>query len=200
MRYFDLENPISQDDCAKSLKNIANTSIFDYRVNNLRNKSIDKDLFVQNPNLRYRDGYGNVSLTCIDCDTRLRYEDPKNVRGPDRQQLNVRTFKAVPDLSSGTFIADIESNLIHSHDTFVDRGCKSLTEVYYDRNQIFDDCIDDYFVRGYKKSVAKDIRTGVPSRDLKQCPKTNEDTIMKQFERAKKVASFVPQNTLSDSL
>ncbi len=189
MRYFELGNAVSQDDCATQMRNIGNNSIFDYRVDNpirVHDKPCKTDLFVENPNLRYRDGYGNTPKEKVDADSELRLEDPDQIRGPDRQQLFVRTFKAVPDLSSGTFVPNVESQLIHSHDTFVDRGCTSLTEVYYDRNHIFTPCINDY-VHGYSRAVPYEPRTGIPSRDLKQCPKQPIPLVGKQFERINKL-------------
>lgn len=187
MRYFELDNAVSQDECNLKLKCLGNTNIFDYNVNNfLNNTNICKDeLFVKNPNLRCKNGYGNASRETIDCDSRLRYDDPSQIRGPDRQQLFTRTFKAVPDLSSGTFISDIESRLIHGHDTYNDRDCTSLTELYYDRNQIFTPCVEDY-VHGYGKSVENEMRTGLPTRDFKQCPQSSTKRAKEFMENVKK--------------
>ena len=187
MRYFQLDNAISQDECHLKLKCWGNNSIFGYNVNNLTNntETCQNDFFTNNPNLRCKNGYGNTSGKTIDCDSRLRYDDPSQIRGPDRQQLFSRTFTAVPDLSSGTYHSEVESRLIHGHDTYADRECKSLTEVYFDRNQIFTPCVDE-FVSGYSKSVAEDIRTGLPSRDFKQCPQTSPKTTREVMKRIKR--------------
>lgn len=176
MKYFELGNAISQDECHNSLKNEGNKTIYNYNVDKIKTNGdhCQSSLFTDNTNLRCKDGEGYASQENIDCDTKLRYKNPHEIRGPDKQQLHTRMFQAVPDLSTGTFLSDVESHLIHSHDTYVDRGCQSLTEVYYDRNELFNPCITDYYVKGYKKSVEDDIRTGLPSRDMKQCPKKNE--------------------------
>lgn len=185
MRYFELDNAISQDECHDSLKNEGNSTMYEYNVDTVKTTGdhCQSKFFTDNPNLRCKDGFGYASQENIDCDSKLRYKDPHEIRGPDKQQLYSRTFTAVPDLSTGTFLSDVESNLIHSHDTYVDKGCESLTETYYDRNQLYNPCVNDHYVKGYEKSVEGDIRTGIPSRDMKQCPKYNIPDMQKQFQR-----------------
>lgn len=169
MRYFDSGNSLSQDECNLELKCIENTDIYKYNVNNLASDTnrCQNDFFYKNLNLQCTHGYGNTSKDTVDIDSKLRYKDPTNMRPPDKQQLHTRLFTAVPDLSSGTFIPDVESRYFHGHNTENDR-CRSLTEIFYDRNKLFTPCIDAY-VHGYSKAVGNENRIGIPSRELKQC-------------------------------
>lgn len=190
MRYFDAGTSVMQDSCAQKLKEYGNKNILDYRTSLASpQNSCHNDLYFENPNLRCKNGYGITDAETIDCDTRLRYEDPRNIRGPDSQQLFPRVFKAVPDLSSGTFVPDIESKLLHGHDTFVDHGCKTLTEVDFERYTGMNDCVEKLVVDGFNASLENHTRTGIPTRDTK-CYRYDErkkmkpeDLIQKKFKK-----------------
>jgi hypothetical protein len=185
--YFDSGNSISQDKCALKLKDMNNSSMFDYNVIDFKKgrSPCNTDFYLDNKNLRCWNGYGISSPETIDCDSRLRYVDPKLIRGPDKQQLFTRTFHGVPDISSGTFVPDVESQLIHGHDSFVDKPCMSLTEIDFNRNTIFSPCVESYYNEGYTLSVNNDIRLGLSSRDMKQCPKYDMTKVEMQMNRMK---------------
>lgn len=171
MPYFDQGNSVTQDVCAREIRNNENISACEYQTLDLRGDNVcNSSMYFNHPNLRCRNGFGIASPQVIDCDSRLRYNDPAHIRGPDRRQLNSRMFTAVPDMSVGTYIPSVESRLIMGHDTFVDHGCVDLTELQFDVYQPFTNCTDGY-IRGWKNSIANEddhTRLGVPTRDMKQ--------------------------------
>jgi hypothetical protein len=154
MRYFDTGNRVTQDDCAQEAKLNENTSIMNYRLYNpygveACEKKIEKlnALVADNPNLRFRDGYGVAQPCLIDQDSRLRNETVStNVR--EKQQLSVRFFHAVPDVSHGAFIPNTESLLkIGAVDSTHERQCDRLAEKDFDRFTPFVPCMTQ-LVRG----------------------------------------------------
>lgn len=185
--YFDLGNSVSQDCCALQIRNNENMSACEYQTLDLKGDNVcNMQMYLNNPNLRCKNGYGIASPQVIDCDTRLRYNDPAHIRGPDKRQLYARTFMAVPDMSVGTYIPNVESRLIMGHDTFVDHGCKDLTELQFDIYQPFTHCTDNY-VRGWTNSIVeedKNTRIGVSTRDMKQCNLPKREELQKRGKEA----------------
>lgn len=187
MPYFDQGNSVSQDDCALQLRNNENSSMCEYLTSDLKGENAcDTQLFLENPNLRCRNGFGFASSHVIDCDTRLRHKDPSHIRGPDKRQLYARMFTDVPDMSVGTFIPNVESRLIMGHDTFVDHGCRDLTELQFDIYQPFTRCTDNY-IQGWTDSIVhedENTRLGVPTRDMKQCNLPKREVLQKKGKSA----------------
>lgn len=179
MRYFELNDSISQERCAREDREKKNCQLHNYVTKGSKDfgKSVEhlrQRLVSNNPNLHSSDGYGVSPLHVIDKDSCLRLRKESGIRGPDKQQLYTRVFTAVPDFGRGSFIPNVESRLRQGHDTFVDRPCYSLTERDYDRFAIFDDCMQNY-IDGYSNSLNVYAENnglfGVRSRDLKQCQK-----------------------------
>lgn len=171
MSYFDQGNSVTQDVCARQIRNNENMSACHYQTVDLKGDNVcNSPMYFNNTNLRCKNGYGIASPHVIDCDTRLRYKDPAHIRGPDRRQLNARMFTAVPDMSVGTYIPNVESRLIMGHDTYVDHGCVDLTELQFDTYQPFTNCTHSY-IKGWTDSIVNEddnTRLGVPTRDMKQ--------------------------------
>lgn len=182
MSYFDLGNSLSQDCCARNLRNNENISMCSYQTTDLKGKNVcNSQMFYDSPNLRCKNGYGVANANVIDCDTRMRLNDPSHIRGPDKRQLLTRTFTAVPDMSVGTYIPNVESRLIMGHDTYVDHGCRDLTELQFDIYQPFTHCTEGY-IQGWTDSLAREdqnTRRGMPTRDMKQCNLPRREVLQK---------------------
>ena len=105
--YFDSDTSIGMDTCAINQRNMDNDSIIDYNLFNYfqPNESCQDHLkkvvatSTSYPNLTTKIGYG-IASCFIDEDTKARF-DTQVTHGPERQQLHVRPFGAVPNLSRG---------------------------------------------------------------------------------------------------
>lgn len=155
MRYFDFGNRLSQDACAQVVRENENQSALTYSIYNTYNieacekKNQELNEFIaENPNLRYREGYGFGNPCLIDNDSKLRNEAVwTNPR--EKQQLNVRFFHAVPDISHGAFIPNTESMLkVGALDTTEQRQCDRVTEKNFNRFVPLNNCMRG-FVQGY---------------------------------------------------
>eukprot|EP00873_Tetraselmis_striata_P033982 jgi/Tetstr1/454246/TSEL_041165.t1 len=99
--FFDLHRP-TDDKCAYTVEEDQNRSQFDYTMLNLHNQKRDDlvEFTSQHLNLRFGDGVnGLASPQTIDQDSSFRNDTKWTPRGV--QQLPVRTYHAVPDLSGG---------------------------------------------------------------------------------------------------
>lgn len=154
MGSYNWENKISMDKCALMTKEIENESIFDYNTFNYFNfnnygdtrKKLDEVAW-ENPNLRFRDGYGIANNEVVDFDSKLRY-DAILTHGPERRQYYVRNFTAVPDLSKGSCVPVTEAILKNGIDTSQIRQCNRLTETDFDRFVPFTPCLSQYILNG----------------------------------------------------
>lgn len=100
--FFDLHRP-TDDKCAYTVEEDQNKSLFDYNVYNYFGKGIKNlvDFTSDHVNLRFGDGVnGLASPETIDTDSAFRNDKKWTPRGV--QQLPVRTYHAVPDLSGGS--------------------------------------------------------------------------------------------------
>lgn len=177
MRYFDIGNSLSQDECARRLREHESKRFHQYNVHELQKQGDINDIphFLDNPNLRFKSGYGITIPENVDCDSRLRFQN--EMRGPDRKQLFSRVFHAVPNFGRGTIIPNVESMLIMGHDTNVDEPCNSLAELDYDRN-FLSSCMQKY-VEQKGESWGNESRIGIASRDMKQVPRCHVDDVPK---------------------
>lgn len=151
MRYFDFGNRLTQDECALRTRDNENRSITDYRLYNPYNidacekklKDLN-DFIAENPNLRYRDGYGYAVPCLIDQDSMMR-NDAQWTNTRERQSLNVRFFHAVPDISRGAFIPNTESLLkIGPVDSTHERQCDRLAEKNFNRFVPLQECVGSF--------------------------------------------------------
>lgn len=111
MSTFQYQTRGSSDQCSLKGRNAVNESIFDYSMSSFRSGAIHKDekftqFVLDNLNLRFTDGYGvHSDLVQGDSDLRNRAE---LTHDRERQQMNTRTFLAVPNLSKGEPVPVLE--------------------------------------------------------------------------------------------
>jgi hypothetical protein len=172
MRYFDQGNAISMDSCALVANDLENSSILEYNTYNFFypdgdcrgvNKRLE-DLSLDNPNLRFRNGYGNSAPCTIDEDSMMRFNS-EVTHGREKRQFNARNFHANPNISKGSGPPQTESLLQQGIDTSVIRDCDRLTEHDFDRFVPFDKCMANFYGK-YASSLPIDHTIGKNSRDI----------------------------------
>lgn len=138
MRLFDEENRLTTDKCAVLTKELQNRSVNDYYLYNMyptstcEDTSSMDDFVANNPNLRYKEGYGFLNSCTVDEDTKLRNNaQMTNFRG--KEQLCTRWEQAAPDLGRGGLIPNVESRLKMSEDTSDIKICDILQEKDFNR-------------------------------------------------------------------
>ena len=193
MRPFTEENRLGQDDCALLTRSLVNQSISDYRFfNNFFTGSCEADdknkmaeFMTNNPNLHYRDGYGNASSCVIDADSELR-NNGKITNDRERVQLCTRWYTAVPDLGRGGLVPNIESRLKYGADTSDIRSCDRVTEKDFNRFIPLPPCLAQS-IQNPDNIVQKGPRGGEFTRDyvrndeyLKQCGFQNDGKMWKR--------------------
>lgn len=100
--FFDLHRP-TDDKCYATVEEDYNKSQFEYTTYNYYNQKRDSlvDFASSHVNLRFGDGANGLpSPDTVDIDSALRNDKTWTPRGV--QQLAVRTYHAVPDLSGGS--------------------------------------------------------------------------------------------------
>jgi len=147
MRVFELENRLTSDNCASVTKELQNRSISDYVLFNMYPTAACDDadeqlikLVADNPNLRYRDGYGVANACTVDEDSKMRENPSGLTHFRDKQQLCTRWHQAVPDYGRGGIIPNVESALKLGADTTYLRDCDRITEKQYDVFIPFNTC------------------------------------------------------------
>jgi hypothetical protein len=165
---FDWESKLSQDECAKLARSRANECISDYMLFNYFNngdcnktKELNK-LALEHPNLRFRIGYGVACV--IDDDSKARYSSDIT-HGPEKRQLYVRNFHAIPDFARGAFAPNTESMLINGVDTSSDKQCNRLSELDYDRFTPYTRCFG-MFIKKAQRAIPDALPIGLNSVDL----------------------------------
>jgi hypothetical protein len=172
MRYFDFGNRLSQDSCALKASDNENQSVLDYNIYNTYNidacekKNEELTRFIaQNPNLRYREGYGFANPCLIDVDSQLRNQRV-STNGREKQQLGVRFFHAVPDVSRGAFAPNTESMLKSGRvDTTDERQCDRVSEKDFDRFVPLNSCMSSFIHQQAHVTPDWTTQFGVPSRE-----------------------------------
>lgn len=169
-KIFDWENKLTMDSCALQAKENDNISIVDYYTYNSINcenqdsKPCSKtDLMYYNPNLRFRNGYGLTDACNVETDSKARYV--QFTHGPEKKQLCVRNFKAVPDFAKGNLsITTIDSYLKNALDTSVDKDCAKLSEKTIQRFIPLNDCVKNHIDK-----YSPNYEHGVNTRELWRC-------------------------------
>jgi hypothetical protein len=139
MRVYELESDLGSDNCTMVNKEFVNKSINDYNLYNMfftsdctaDNTKMNQFMY-ENPNLRFRDGYGYTNACVVDMDSALR-NDSQITHDRTKIQLCARWNHAVPDLGKGGLIPNIESRLKNAEDTSVIRVCDRVAEKDFDR-------------------------------------------------------------------
>lgn len=169
-KLFDWENRLSADTCAQSLRANENSSIYDYNTYSSFGSCDSecdkkKELLGKYPNLRYKNGYGVSSSCSIDDDSGMRFISPTH--GPEKKQLFVRNFQAVPNTGSGCLnILGTDSYLKNGQDSTL-IPCANLEEKSFDRFIPLQPCMNQY-IMGAGKNVG-DIPYGANTREMWRC-------------------------------
>uniref|UniRef100_A0A6C0BFK4 Uncharacterized protein n=1 Tax=viral metagenome TaxID=1070528 RepID=A0A6C0BFK4_9ZZZZ len=182
MRPFDEENRLTQDDCALMTRSLVNKSISDYMFFNnyftaeCKEEKQDKmqEFMTNNPNLRFKDGYGFTTPCVVDMDSEMR-NNSKLTNPRERVSLCSRWYTAVPNLGRGGLVPNIESKLKYSGDTSAIKDCDRLTEKDFDRFIPLPSCMADN-IQNPNNIIEKWTRGGDFTRDyirsdsyLEQC-------------------------------
>lgn len=176
---FNEQNRLTQDRCAVVTDELQNRSINDYYLYNMYSTANCKDdeikeFLVENPNLHYRDGFGNVNPCTVDQDSDLR-NNAKLTNMREKEQLCTRWYQAGPSIGRGGLIPNVESRLKMSEDTSGLRNCDILAERNFDRFIPMIGCLADS-VQDPSHIILPFERGGSITRDyvkddeyLKQC-------------------------------
>lgn len=147
MKYFDSGNRLTEDRCAILTKELQNKSISDYTFYNMYStSSCDTDdimnFTINNVNLRYKDGFGNVNACTVDDDSEIR-NNAKLTNMREKEQLCTRWYQAGPNIGKGGLIPNLESRLILAEDTSDMKECDKLAERDFDRFIPMIGCLKD---------------------------------------------------------
>lgn len=139
MRNFDHFARLVDDECALVTREYQNKSIGDYMLYNsyvtsqCKKDKHEFDNFVsQNPNLRYKDGFGFLNECVVDTDSELR-NGAKFTNEREKSQLCTRWNQAVPSYNKGGLIVNIDTRMKFAEDTSAIRDCDRLTEKDFNR-------------------------------------------------------------------
>lgn len=128
---FDENTGLFNDSCFQRDRDRQSAESQQYGVLNHRAiEACGKDILsvaTCHPNLRFKNGVGNVTACNVDADSKVRFKDPKTTNPRHRQQLATRVAHAGPDLSRGFGDADAESGLIHAENSLRKRPCSVLS-------------------------------------------------------------------------
>jgi len=147
MRVFELENRLTTDECAINTTDFQNRSIEEYQMFNMYptaacDANVDKlsQFMVDNPNLRYRDGYGYASTCTVDNDSKIRVDPNSMTHFREKTQLCTRWHQAVPDFGHAGLVPNVESALKLGEDTTYIRDCDRVVEKQFDVFIPFNTC------------------------------------------------------------
>jgi hypothetical protein len=139
MKYFESEHRVGADDCAMDAKTYQNASISDYSLWNNYNNNCNteaeakfNDFVLDNPNLRFKNGFGVTDRCHVDNDTEMR-NNAKLTNDRAKVQLFTRFYQANPNLGKGVVIPTVESKLVQGDDTTQYKQCIRTTERDFDR-------------------------------------------------------------------
>lgn len=131
---FDASTGIFDDECYAQDRDRQSAYGEQYWLQNFREQDCGAkitQLAACHPNLRFKNGYGNLDSCNVNEDSRMRYgstyTNPKH-----RQQLTTRLYQGNPNLARGAPAPDIEGELIHSDMSRTKRPCGVLSGVTTD--------------------------------------------------------------------
>ena len=128
---FDERTNLFCDDCVQKDRDRQGSETAEYSMHNFRKTAVcGKDVLAMatcHPNLRFKNGVGNVDACNVEDDTRVRIAEPKSTTPRHRQQLSVRVAHAGPSLARGAPNLNAESALIHAENSLRARPCSVLT-------------------------------------------------------------------------
>lgn len=181
MRYFDSGTTLKTDECAKNTIDSENQSIIDYNTFNYNTidstcaKMMDniQKVSLDNPNLRFRIGYGHPDQCFADIHSRLLKSELTH--GSERMQLCTRNFVANPDLSTGILLPHIESQLQQGYSSTFSKDCDKMAEVDFNRFIPFQKCMQSFYDNYFSAlpdthTIGENSRNIVQSKEyLKKC-------------------------------
>lgn len=139
MRNFDNFARLVDDECALVTREYQNRSIGDYMLYNsyvtsqCKKDKKEFDNFVsQNPNLRFKDGFGFLNGCVVDVDSELR-NGAKFTNEREKSQLCTRWNQAVPSYNKGGLIVNVDTRMKFAEDTSAIRDCDRITEKDFNR-------------------------------------------------------------------
>ncbi len=169
MRNFDNFARLVDDECALVTREYQNRSIGDYMLYNsyltsqCKKDKQEFDNFVsQNPNLRFKDGFGFLNGCVVDTDSELR-NGAKFTNEKTKSQLCTRWNQAVPSYNKGGLIVNVDSRMKLAEDTSALRDCDRLTEKDFNRFIPLTPCLAKS-VQNVEHIVEKYVRGGESTR------------------------------------
>lgn len=128
---FDERTGLFNDSCYQRDRDRQSVESSKYGIENFRDvDACGRDILslsTCHPNLRFRNGYGNLTACNVEDDSMVRISGPKNTNPRHRQQLATRVAHGGPNLSKGELYADAESQLLHAENSLRKRPCSVLT-------------------------------------------------------------------------
>jgi hypothetical protein len=171
MRPFDNLVRSGDDECFLATRDFQNKSIGDYMLFNsfvtadCRKDKGQFDAFVaNNPNLRYKDGFGYLNSCVVDKDSEVR-NNSKFTNEKEKSQLCTRWYQAVPSLNKGGLVVNIDSRLKLAEDTSAIRDCQRLSERDFDRFVPLTPCLANS-IQDPKHIIPSWTWGGIGSRNL----------------------------------
>lgn len=185
MRNFDMMARVSDDSCALVTRELQNRSMGDYQLYNsyvtaeCKRDKQEFDTFVsQNPNLRYKDGFGFLNGCVVDTDSEMR-NGAKFTNEKEKSQLCTRWHQAVPSYNKGGLIVNVDTRMKFAEDTSAIRDCMKVSEKDFDRFTPLTPCLASS-VQDPKHIIPQFVRGGSSSRNyvhdnqyLEKCGFTN---------------------------
>lgn len=192
MSKFDEGNRLSQDDCALVTRDLVNKSVSDYNLFNMYPTSTceDEELIkysMVHPNLRFKDGFGNVSGCTVDTDSEIR-NNARTTNQREKEQLCTRWYQAVPNYGKGGLVPAVENRLIFGEDTSDIKDCDIVAEKGFDRFVPMIGCLSSA-IQDPEHIILPFERGGTFTRDyvrddayLEQCGFVNDGKTWKRAE------------------
>ena len=173
MRDFELFARLNDDECALVTRELQNRSVGDYVLYNSyltsQCKKDQKDFheyISQNPNLRYKDGYGFLNECVVDVDSELR-NGTKFTHDKGKSQLCSRWNQAVPSYNKGGLIVNVDSRMKIAEDTSVIADCDILAEKDFARFIPLPPCLAAN-IQNPEHIVTKTVQCGESTRNYVQ--------------------------------
>lgn len=185
MRNFDMASRLEDDKCALVTRELQNRSMGDYFLYNsfltaeCKKDKTQFDTFVsENPNLRYKDGFGFLNSCVVDTDSELR-NGAKFTNEKEKSQLCTRWHQAVPSYNKGGLIVNVDTRMKFAEDTSAIRDCHKVSEKDFNRFVPLTPCLAGS-IQNPKNIVPQFVRGGASSRNyvhdnqyLEKCGFTN---------------------------
>lgn len=139
-KIFNQVKGLEDDVCYLSVEELQNQAMNNYMLNNYfmgsclsqDNKNTRSEeaveQFAMENGMTLFNGYGNTNVCDMEDDNKLR-NGVQLTNDKNKRQLFKRIFEAVPSLSRGGLIADVQSKIQIGDDTRQDKPCNVLSEV-----------------------------------------------------------------------